>query len=160
EPVFVDTAQEEFNYPSGERNVSNRYQGHGGFPVSSFPLRLAAAIREAEPNILLTNYLSANSRMMIHRRVADRLGGPAAFLQWDGDPYLVVTDSGRLVWMVDGYTTSEAHPYSRAVDVPNMGRMNYVRNAVKATVDAYDGETHLYIFAPDDPIILAYQHLF
>jgi len=123
-------------------------------------MRLAAAVSEAEPNILLTDYLTANSRMMIHRRVADRLQELAGFLQWDPDPYLVITDEGRLVWMCDGYTTSDAHPYSRAVDVPNMGRINYIRNAVKATVDAYDGETHMYIFAPDDPIIAAYQHLF
>jgi len=160
EPVFVDTAQDEFNYPSGESNVPTHYSGKGGFPIASLPLRLAAAIREGEPNILLTNYLTANSRMMIHRRVTDRLNELAGFLQWDPDPYLVITDAGRLVWMVDGYTTSEAHPYSRAVDVPDMGRMNYIRNAVKATVDAYDGETHLYIFAPDDPIIGAYQRLF
>jgi uncharacterized membrane protein (UPF0182 family) len=160
EPVFVDTAQEEFNYPSGERNVNTRYEGKGGFPISSFPMRLAAAIREGEPNILLTNYLKDNSRMMIHRRVADRLQQLAGFLEWDYDPYLVLTDTGRLVWMADGYTTSEAHPYSRNIDVPNMGRVNYIRNAVKATIDAYDGETHLYIFAPDDPIIAAYQHLF
>ncbi|PWT97687.1 MAG: UPF0182 family protein [Terriglobia bacterium] len=160
EPVFVDTAQEEFNYPSGERNVNARYEGRGGFPISSFPLRLAAAIREGEPNILLTNYFNSSSRMMIHRRVADRLQVLAGFLQWDYDPYLVLTDSGRLVWMADGYTTSEAHPYSRSLEVTNMGRVNYIRNAVKATVDAYDGETHLYIFAPDDPIITAYQHLF
>jgi uncharacterized membrane protein (UPF0182 family) len=160
EPVFVDTAQEEFNYPSGESNVPNRYQGKGGFPISSMALRLAAAIREGEPSILLTNYLTANSRMMIHRRVQDRLHELAGFLQWDTDPYLVITDAGRLVWMVDGYTTSDAHPYSRAVEVSDMGRVNYIRNAVKATVDAYDGETHLYIFAPDDPIIAAYQNLF
>ena len=62
--------------------------------------------------------------------------------------------------MIDGYTTSDAHPYSHSVDVPDMGRINYIRNAVKATVDAYDGETHLYVFAPDDPIIAAYQRLF
>jgi hypothetical protein len=160
EPVFVDTAQEEFNYPSGERNVNTRYEGKGGFPISSFPMRLAAAIREGEPNILLTNYLKENSRMMIHRRVADRLQQLAGFLEWDFDPYLVLTDAGRLVWIADGYTTSEAHPYSRNIEVPNMGRVNYIRNAVKATIDAYDGETHLYLFAPDDPIIAAYQHLF
>jgi len=160
EPVFVDTAQEEFDYPSGESNVPTHYSGKGGFSISSLPLRLAAAIREGEPNILLTDYLKSNSRMMIMRRVPERLKKLAAFLQWDGDPYLVITDSGRLVWMVDGYTTSDAHPYSRAVEVQEMGSLNYIRNAVKATVDAYDGETHLYIFAPDDPIIAAYQKLF
>jgi uncharacterized membrane protein (UPF0182 family) len=123
-------------------------------------MRLAAAVNEGQLNYILTDYLTSNSRMMIRRNVRDRLHELAGFLEWDTDPYLVITDSGRLVWMVDGYTTSDAHPYSRAVDVPNIGSVNYIRNAVKATVDAYDGETHLYIFAPDDPIIASYQHLF
>jgi len=160
EPVYVNTAQEEFNYPSGEQNVRTRYDGTGGFPVSSFLMRLAATISEAEPNILLTDYFTPNSRMMIHRQVRDRLQELAGFLEWDKDPYLVLTDAGRLVWMVDGYTTSEAHPYSRSVPAGDIGDVNYIRNAVKATVDAYDGETHLYVFAPDDPIIAAYQSLF
>jgi len=160
EPVFVHTAQKEFNYPSGEQNAYSTYEGKGGFPVSSFPMRLAAAIREGEPNILLTEYLTGDSRMMIRRRVRERLQEIAGFLEWDTDPYMVITNDGRLVWMVDGYTTSDAHPYSRAVDAGDMGRINYVRNAVKATVDAYDGETKLYVFAPDDPLIGAYQQLF
>jgi hypothetical protein len=159
EPVFVNTAQEEFDYPAGDKDQRSRYQGKGGFPVSSFPMRLAAAIREGEPNILLTSYLTPNSRMMIYRKVQDRLQELAPFLQWDSDPYLVITDAGRLVWMIDGYTTSDAHPYSRALDLGDMGHINYIRNAVKATIDAYDGETHFYIFAPDDPIIAAYQRL-
>ncbi len=160
EPVFVNTAQEEFNYPSGEQNVRSRYEGHGGFPVSSFLMRLAAAVEEAEPNIMLTDYFTPNSRMMIHRQVRERLQELAGFLEWDKDPYLVLSDTGRMVWMVDGYTTSEAHPYSRSVSAGDIGDVNYIRNAVKATVDAYDGETHLYVFAPDDPIIAAYQRLF
>jgi len=160
EPVFVNTAQEEFNYPSGEDNVRTRYEGHGGFPVSSLAMRVAAAINEAEPNILLTNYFTGNSRMMIHRQIRERLQTLAGFLEWDKDPYLVLSDTGRLIWMVDGYTTSEAHPYARTIDGGELGRMNYMRNAVKATVDAYDGETHLYVFAPDDPIITSYQRLF
>ena len=160
EPVFVHTAQEEFNYPSGEENKHSRYEGKGGFPISSFPMRMAASISEGEPNILLTDYLTPNSRMMIHRKVMDRVQQLAGFLQWDADPYMVITSDGRLVWIIDGYTTSDAHPYSRAVDVADMGSVNYIRNAVKATVDAYDGETRMYIFAPDDPIIAAYQHLF
>jgi uncharacterized membrane protein (UPF0182 family) len=98
--------------------------------------------------------------MMIKRKIRPRLQELAGFLEWDSDPYLVITDGGRLVWMLDGYTTSEAHPYSRAVDVGDIGRVNYIRNAVKATVDAYDGTTRLYVFAPDDPIIASYQHLF
>ena len=160
EPVFVNTAQAEFNYPSGDDNVRSHYEGKGGFPISSFPMRVAAAINQAEPNILLTDYFTSASRMMIRRRVRERLQELAGFLEWDPDPYMVITQSGRLVWMVDGYTTSDAHPNSRAVDLGDLGRVNYIRNAVKATVDAYDGETHLYIFAPDDPLIGAYQRLF
>jgi uncharacterized protein len=160
EPVFVNTAQPEFNYPSGDDNVRSKYEGKGGFPIDSFAMRVAAAINEGEPNILLTDYFTPSSRMMIRRRVRERLQMLAGFLEWDPDPYMVITQSGRLVWMVDGYTTSDAHPNSRDVDLGDLGRVNYIRNAVKATVDAYDGETHLYIFAPDDPLIGAYQRLF
>jgi len=160
EPVFVNTAEKEFNYPSGETQAEVRYEGAGGFPIDSLAMRLAAALSEAEPNILLTNYYTPKSRMMIHRKVRERVQELAPFLAWDQDPYLVITDSGRLIWMIDGYTTSDAHPYSRSVEVSDMGSINYIRNAVKATVDAYDGETHFYIFAPDDPIIGAYRNLF
>jgi len=160
EPVFVRTAQEEFNYPSGSDNVHSRYEGKGGIPVSSFLIRLAAAISRTDPNILLTGYLTGESRMMIRRTVSDRLEALASFITWDADPYLVVTGDGRLVWMVDGYTSSDAHPYARSVGVRGLGQVNYIRNSVKATVDAYDGETRLYIFEPSDPIIRAYSSLF
>lgn len=160
EPVFVNTAEAEFNYPSGESNATARYEGTGGLPIDSFGMRLAAALNEGEPNIMLTSYFTPSSRMMIHRKVRDRVQQLAPFLSWDQDPYLVITDAGRLVWMIDGYTTSDAHPYSRSVDVADMGSVNYIRNAVKATIDAYDGETHFYVFAPDDPIIGAYADLF
>ena len=98
--------------------------------------------------------------MMIRRRVDRPTGRMAGFLTWDPDPYLVITNEGRLVWMVDGYTTSDSHPFSRREDLGDGGTINYMRNAVKATIDAYDGTTHLYIFAPDDPIIQAYRNLF
>jgi uncharacterized membrane protein (UPF0182 family) len=160
EPVFVNTAQEEFNYPAGADNVPTRYAGTGGFPISSFGMRLAAAIRLGQANILLTDYFTPESRMMIRRKVRERLQTLAAFIQWDIDPYLVITEDGRLVWIIDGYTTSDRHPYSQSVQVANMGRVNYIRNSVKATVDAYNGETRLFIFTPDDPIVLAYARLF
>ncbi len=160
EPVYVRTKQEEFNYPAGAENVHTVYSGQGGFPISSLALRLAAAIHEGDLNVVLTDYFTPESRMMIHRQIRERLIQLAGFLEWDTDPYLVITEAGRLVWMVDGYTTSAAHPYSREVQVPGLGDINYIRNAVKATVDAYDGSTNLYIFAPDDPLILAYQKLF
>jgi len=160
EPVFVRTGQEEFNYPSGNENVLSRYDGTGGFPISSLPLRLAAAVAHADPNILLTTVLSGESRMMIRRNVSARLRALAGFITWDPDPYLVLSDEGRLMWTVDGYTTSSAHPYSRSIRLQTAGEINYMRNAVKATVDAYSGQTRLYIFDPSDPIIQAYQRLF
>ena len=160
DPVFVRTALEEFDYPSGNDNVKSRYDGTGGFPVSSLFVRLAAAIEEGDRNILLTDYLKPESRMMIRRKVPDRLHEIAGFIDWDPDPYMVINGEGRLIWMVDGYTTSAAHPYSKLVGVRGIGDINYIRNSVKATVDAYDGTTRLYIFDDRDPIILAYQHLF
>jgi uncharacterized protein len=161
DPVFVHTAREEFDYPSGDQNKYSTYQGTGGFPVGSFMLKTVAAIAEGEPNIVFTGYLTAQSRMMIHRRVQDRLAHLADFLLWDTDPYLVITDDGRLVWMVDGYTTSLSHPYSATLPVAGLDEgANYIRNAVKATVDAYTGKVALYVFDASDPIIQVYEQLF
>jgi len=158
EPVFVDTSQPEFNYPSGSQSVYTTYSGSGGIPVT--PLnRLAATVSYGDLNTLLTDYMTGKSRMMIHRPIMERLHTLAGFLTWDSDPYLVMTDSGRLVWIVDGYMTSDAHPYSREMSVGDQS-LNYIRNSVKATVDAYSGETNMYVFAPDDVLIQAYWHLF
>jgi uncharacterized membrane protein (UPF0182 family) len=161
DPVFVHTASDEFDYPSGDQNKYAKYQGTGGFPVGSVLMKTAAAISQGEPNIVFTSYLTGESRMMIHRNVQERLQYLAGFLQWDGDPYLVITDDGRLVWMVDGYTTSLSHPYSATLPVAGLpDGANYMRNAVKATVDAYSGKISLYVFDPSDPIIQAYERLF
>ena len=161
DPVFVHTAREEFDYPSGDQNKYSTYQGTGGFPVGSFLLKAVAALSEGEPNIVFTGYLTAQSRMMIHRRVRDRLQHLADFLLWDQDPYLVITDDGRLVWMADAYTTSLSHPYSATLPVAGLDDgANYIRNVVKATVDAYTGKVALYVFDPADPIIQVYQQLF
>lgn len=160
DPVFVDTAQAEFDYPSGDRNVETHYQGKGGFPISSLAMRAAAAVSREDINILLTGYLTQDSRMMIRRNVTARLSAMADFLNWDPDPYLVLTDAGRLVWIVDAYMTSDVHPYSAKVGVEGVGEFNYIRNSVKATVDAYDGTVHFYVFDPDDPLLQAYRNLF
>jgi uncharacterized protein len=160
EYVFVNTSQPEFNYPSGSENVHNHYSGPGGFPIGSLGIRLAAAVAEGDWNILLTSYLKADSRMMIRRQVKERVDTLAPFLAWDEDPYLVINSQGHLVWMIDGYSTSASHPYSEYVRTREEGTVNYVRNAVKGTVDAYTGETKLYVFAPEDPLIQSYQRLF
>lgn len=157
EPVFVRTGQQEFNYPAGSDNVHFRYDGQGGFPIASFGMRFAAMLREGDWNILFTQFMKPESRMMIHRNVRERVDTVASFLEWDSDPYLVITDEGRLVWMLDGYTTSRRHPYSRAL---GGGAYNYLRNSVKATVDAYDGKVQIYVFEPQDPVIQVYMRLF
>ena len=160
DPVFVHTRQAEFNYPSASGNVETRYEGKGGFPISSPLLRLAAAVSSGDWNILLTSYLAPESRMMIRRKVHDRLEELAGFITWDADPYLVITKEGRLVWLVDGYTTSDAHPYSRAYRIGDDASLNYIRNSVKASVDAYDGTVKLYVFDEQDPVLAAYRRLF
>jgi uncharacterized protein len=161
DPVFVHSAREEFDYPSGDQNKYSTYQGTGGFPIGSFLLKTAAAISQGEPNMIFTGYLTGQSRMMIYRKVLGRLAHLAPFLNWDPDPYLVVTDDGRLVWMVDGYTTSLSHPYSATLPVTGVDEgANYIRNAVKAAVDAYTGKVALYVFDPSDPIIQVYENLF
>ncbi len=158
EPVFVDTSQPEFNYPSGSQSVYTTYNGGGGIPISGWN-RLAAAISYGDLNTLLTSYMTGKSRMLIHRPIMDRLHKLAGFLTWDADPYLVLSDSGRLVWIVDGYMSSSVHPYSREMSI-GTEEVNYIRNSVKATVDAYTGETNMYVFAPGDVLIQAYWRLF
>jgi uncharacterized membrane protein (UPF0182 family) len=154
--VFVHTAQQE----ATGADQQSHYEGSGGFPISSLFMRMAASIQQGDGNILLTSYLTSDSRMMIRRTLSERLDAIAGFLLWDYDPYLVITKEGRLMWIIDGYTTSDSHPFSRREDLGTGGSINYVRNAVKATIDAYDGTTHLYIFSPEDPIIQAYRNLF
>ena len=160
-PVFVSTNVKEFDYPSGDENIYAQYEGSGGFPIDSILLRLAASVATGEYNIVLTGQMNESSRMMIYRDVSERLEHLAPFIHWEPDPYLVITDEGRLVWIVDGYTASDAHPYSVRLNVGAFGdRVNYVRNAVKATVDAYNGETKIYQFDPNDPIVQVYRSLF
>ncbi len=160
EPVFVRTDQPEFNYPSGSGNVHTKYEGKGGIPVGGFGMKLLAALAEGDHKVLLTGYMNSETRMMIRRNVRDRVNTLANFLEWDPDPYLVLTDEGRLVWVIDGYTTSDSHPYSRRVDMGQLGQVNYIRNSVKATVDAYDGDVKLYVFDETDPILRAFRAIF
>jgi uncharacterized membrane protein (UPF0182 family) len=160
EPVFVRTEQPEFNYPSGSGNVHTKYEGKGGIPISGLGMRIAAALAEADTKVLLTGYLTPESRMLIYRNVRERVSKLANFIHWDSDPYLVINSEGRLVWVIDGYTVSDAHPYSRRVDVSDIGAVNYIRNSVKATVDAYDGDVRMYVFDSNDPILRAFRAIF
>jgi uncharacterized membrane protein (UPF0182 family) len=153
--VFVRTRSQELDYPSGDQNVYASYHGRGGIPVSSLLTKVAFALRFGEVKVLLSDDLTAESRVMIYRDIGVRLREAAPFLRFDRDPYLVVTEGGRLIWMADAYTTSDRYPYAQPVR-----GFNYIRNSVKATVDAYDGTVTYYIADPTDPLIQAYAKAF
>ncbi|MEJ2220250.1 MAG: UPF0182 family protein [Desulfobacterales bacterium] len=158
--VLVKTTTKEFDYPKGDKNVYTFYQGRGGVPIKSFFRRLLFAIEFLDPQILFTTYLSPESRIMYNRRIGRRVRVIAPFLDYDSDPYLVVS-GGKLYWIQDAYTTSDMYPYSRR----SYGRLknkelNYIRNSVKVTVDAYNGDVVFYIIDEQDPIVKTYASIF
>ena len=154
--VFVKTKAQELDYPAGDQNVYTNYQGKGGVPVSSLWRKLLFSARYATLRIALSNDVTRESRILYHRQIQERVKKIAPFITFDRDVYLVVAQGGRLFWIIDGYTTSNRYPYSEPT-----GRLgNYIRNSVKAVVDAYDGAVSFYLSSPDDPIILAYAKVF
>lgn len=163
--VYANTGLEEFDYPAGDNNVFTHYEGEGGVPISSWLRRLAFALRFGETNLILSEYINPDSRAMFYRQIQNRVHRIAPFLYQDSDPYIVSVD-GRLVWMLDTYTVSRDFPYSQpldpaALDIQNLPTgLNYIRNAVKVTVDAYSGEVNFYVTDPDDPIIQTYANAF
>jgi hypothetical protein len=154
--VLVRTRQPELNYPVGDQNVYTRYEGRGGVGIGSLWRRLLFAAHFAELKMLLSNDLTAESRIVYARQIEERVRKIAPFLRLDRDPYLVVAADGRLVWVVDAYTTTEHYPYSQ----PTRGVGNYIRNPVKATVDAYDGTVRLYLIEAAEPVAAAYARAF
>ena len=144
--VFVKTKTEEFDYPRGEDNVFATYQGNGGVPLGGLWRRLLFAIRFRSTDTFFSPTLTPESRVMMHRRISDRVHKIAPFLTFDPDPYLAIS-GGRLIWIQDAYTTSDRYPYASAA-----GRINYIRNAVKVTIDAYHGTTLFHLLDPNDPI--------
>jgi uncharacterized membrane protein (UPF0182 family) len=155
EYVFVGTKRDEFDYPVGDKNVYNRYAGKGGVPLS-FWKKLIFAARFGSFTILLSDDITKESRIMYYRKVAERVSHIAPFIRLDGDPYMVITPEGRLIWILDGYTVTDRFPYSE----PTAKLGNYIRNSVKAVVDAYDGSVELYISDATDPIIQTYARIF
>ncbi|HEU5197241.1 MAG TPA: UPF0182 family protein [Methylomirabilota bacterium] len=154
--VLVRTRSQELDYPRGDQNVYTRYQGRGGIPITSWARRLAFAARFGEPKIILSDDLTSESRILMYRTVTPRVLRIAPFFSFDRDPYLVITDDGRLVWMLDGYTTTDRYPYSD----PVRGLGNYIRNSVKVTVDAYHGTVTFYLADPSDPLVRTYARGF
>ena len=153
--VIVNTDTDEFHYPEGDDNVSTRYDGNGGVAMSSLVHQLLYAIRFRAYEILVASQLGDDSRILYHRNILDRVTTIAPFLQYDNDPYLVISE-GRLVWMVDAYTISDRYPYA----TPAANGVNYIRNSVKIVIDAYHGTTTFYLADATEPMARTLQAIF
>jgi len=165
---IVNTEQEEIDYASEEGIVRSRYAGEGGVELSGFLRKLAFAIREADTNMVLSGLIQDDSRVLFYRNVRDRVARAAPFLSLDHDPYIAVVD-GRLVWIVDAYTSTSYYPYAQrfdaaeSVEVSANGlsrRINYVRNSVKVVVDAYNGTMDFYAVDDEDPLLETWRRAF
>ena len=159
EYVLVNTKTKEFDYPKGDKNVYTTYQGRGGVHIKSFARRLLFALEFLDTQILFTGYLGPESRIMYNRRIDARIRLIAPFLDYDADPYLVVSE-GKLYWIQDAYTSSDMYPYSRRYKHFKNKRLNYIRNSVKVTIDAYNGDVSFYIIDESDPIVKTYSKIF
>ncbi len=153
--VIVKTDTQEFDYPRGDDNVYGRYEGEGDVSLNGFFRRFVYAWQFGDLNILLSGELKPESQILYYRNIRERVHHLAPFLQLDNDPYMVVID-GRLFWIQDGYTTTDRYPYSEPIG----GELNYIRNSVKAVIDAYNGDVTFYVTEPDDALIRTYQVIF
>ncbi len=157
EYAIVDTGEEEFDYPAPEA-ASHRWKGDRGIPIGGPLARLAYSVALGDGNLLVSPKVTATSRLLVHRNVLDRARRVLPFLKFDADPYLVIL-KGRLIWVLDGYTTSNMIPYSALIGSGD-SEINYIRNSVKATVDAYTGEMHAYAMLNTEPILEAYRGIY
>jgi uncharacterized protein len=149
--VLAPTRQREFDYPAGEGDaaVYSRYEGRRGVLAGSFGRRLLFALRFRSLNVVLSRDLVPETRVLFHRNVRERAELALPFVRFDRDPYLVVTDSGHLTWVLDAYTTTDRYPYAQRID----DGTSYMRNSVKVTIDAYDGALRAYVSDPADPMV-------
>jgi uncharacterized membrane protein (UPF0182 family) len=158
--VYVKTRQQEFNYPQGQTNSLTSYEGTGGIVLGGFVRRLLIAFDRGDLGKLpFSDDVGSESRLLMRRNVRERVIALAPFLKFDVDPYIVLGADGRLAWMMDAFTVSDHYPYSRSYNSERT-QLNYLRNSVKAVIDAYDGTTTFYVFDPDDPIITVYRRVF
>ncbi len=154
--VLVRTGAEEFDYPVGDQNAYTRYAGDGGVGIGALWKKLTFAAYFGSVDMILSNYLEDETKILLRRNIRERVHTLVPFLEVDSDPYLVLHE-GRLVWMLDAYTSSNRYPYSESV---RNGRFNYLRNSVKIVVDAYHGAVEFYVADTDDPLIKTYSKVF
>ena len=158
--VYVKTRQQEFDYPQGQNNTLTSYQGTGGILMGGFARRLLLAIaRDDVATLPFSDDVNSQSRMLLWRNIRQRVAKLAPFLTFDQDPYIVVGDDGRLSWVMDAYTTSDSYPYSTHYSLGD-NSINYMRNSVKAVVDAYNGTVTFYVFDSEDPVLATYRRIF
>jgi uncharacterized protein len=158
--VYVNTNQQEFDYPQGDANTYTTYQGTGGIPIGNRLRRMLLAWSLGDLSKLpFSNDVRSDSRVLINRNIREIVDGVAPFLTYDNDSYIVVNNEGRLFWIIDGFTESSYFPYSTHHDVAG-NTVNYIRNSVKVVIDAYNGSANFYVFDKQDPLIAAYQRIF
>jgi uncharacterized membrane protein (UPF0182 family) len=158
--VYVKTRQKEFDYPQGDANASTTYEGGGGFAVGGFLRRWVLAWETNDLSRLpFADDVTPESRVLMRRTIGERVRTLAPFLTYDADPYVVVNREGRLFWIIDAYTTTETYPFARHHELEG-STVNYIRNSVKVTVDAYDGAVTFYVFDTDDAVLRAYRGVF
>lgn len=158
--VYVKTKQKEFNYPQGEASQFTAYEEDGGIAVGGTFRRMLLAWALGDLSKLpFSDDVTSESRLLMRRNINERVRSLAPFLVYDDDPYIVVSDAGRLYWIIDAYTESTTYPYSRHYRADEQG-VNYIRNSVKVTIDAYNGSTIFYVFDAQDPLIKAYANIF
>src|SRR6266566_4200334 len=159
-PVYVKTRQKEFNFPEGDANNYSAYEGNGGIPMGSLARRLLIAWTLGDiTKVPFSDDITAESVLLMRRNIRERVSGLAPFLMFDGDPYLVIGEDGRLYWIMDGFTTSTRYPYARHLNIGS-GSLNYIRNSIKTVIDAYDGSVRFYVFDESDPLIQSYRKMF
>jgi uncharacterized membrane protein (UPF0182 family) len=158
--VYVKTRQKEFDFPQGESNTFTSYEGSGGIRIGGRLQRTLLAFALGDPSKLPFNDdVNSESRVLIHRNIRELVNGVAPFLTYDNDPYIVVSNEGRLFWMMDAFTESSSYPYSQHHQVGE-NNVNYIRNSVKVVIDAYNGTAHFYVFDNNDPLIATYRTTF
>jgi len=154
--VIVKTKVPEFDYPTSEENIYTNYTGSGGVLLSSFLRKAAYSVKYNNAKPILSSDITPESRILYYRNILERVRQIAPFFLYDSDPYIVVSEEGKLFWIVDAYTVSNRAPYSE----PLSKGINYMRNALKVVIDAYNGYVEFYISDPDDVIVKVYHAIF
>jgi hypothetical protein len=157
--ILTTPKVDEFDYPAGEENAYNNYDGDGGFYLDSSWKKFCIAWHLNAHQILFSPYVDAQTRVHLNRNITAMLGKIAPWLKYDKDPYPVISE-GRIKWIQDAFTTSGNYPYSEVFTGEPYYGINYIRNAVKVVIDAYDGNASFYLFDEKDPIIGTYQKIF